>query len=64
MVLLLWEIERSCELGLEAVELLGGNDQYKLAFATSQRDHVRFRAYRGLRRPWLDLRTGAGRDPC
>lgn len=48
-VLLLWEIERSFELGLEAVELLGAFEDYKLAFATSQRDHLRFRAYR--RRP-------------
>jgi CelD/BcsL family acetyltransferase involved in cellulose biosynthesis len=51
MVLLLWEIERSCELGLEAIELLGGDDQYKLGFASSQRDHVRFRAYRGRPAP-------------
>jgi CelD/BcsL family acetyltransferase involved in cellulose biosynthesis len=49
MVLLLWEIERSFELGLEAVELLGGSEDYKLAFATSEREHRRFRAYR--RRP-------------
>ncbi len=49
MVLLLWEIERSFELGLEAVELLGGIEEYKLAFATSEREHRRFRAYR--RRP-------------
>jgi CelD/BcsL family acetyltransferase involved in cellulose biosynthesis len=49
MVLLLWEIERSFELGLEAVELLGGIEGYKLAFATSEREHLRFRAYR--RRP-------------
>jgi CelD/BcsL family acetyltransferase involved in cellulose biosynthesis len=49
MVLLLWEIERSFELGLEAVELLGGIEEYKLAFATSERKHLRFRAYR--RRP-------------
>jgi CelD/BcsL family acetyltransferase involved in cellulose biosynthesis len=49
MVLLLLEIEHSFELGLEAVELLGGNEDYKLAFATSDRDHLRFRAYR--RRP-------------
>ena len=48
-VLLLLEIERSFELGLEAVELLGGQEDYKLAFATSDRDHLRFRAYR--RRP-------------
>jgi CelD/BcsL family acetyltransferase involved in cellulose biosynthesis len=49
MVLLLWEIERSFELGLEAVELLGGIEEYKLGFATSERGHLRFRAYR--RRP-------------
>ena len=48
-VLLLWEIERSFELGLDAVELLGGSDEYKLAFATSEREHLRFRAHR--RRP-------------
>jgi CelD/BcsL family acetyltransferase involved in cellulose biosynthesis len=49
MVLLLWEIERSFALGLEAVELLGDAEDYKLAFATSERHHRRFRAYR--RRP-------------
>jgi CelD/BcsL family acetyltransferase involved in cellulose biosynthesis len=49
MVLLLWEIERSFELGLEAVELLGDIEDYKLAFATSERQHRRFQAYR--RRP-------------
>ena len=48
-VLLLWEIERCFELGLEAVELLGGSEDYKLAFATSDREHLRFRAHR--RRP-------------
>ena len=48
-VLLLLEIERSFELGLEAVELLGGFEDYKVPFATSKRDHLRFRAYR--RRP-------------
>jgi hypothetical protein len=47
--LLLWEIERSFELGLEAVELLGDIEDYKLAFATSERQHRRFQAYR--RRP-------------
>ncbi len=49
LVLLLWEVERSFELGLEAVELLGDVEEYKLAFATSDRQHFRFRAYR--RRP-------------
>jgi CelD/BcsL family acetyltransferase involved in cellulose biosynthesis len=49
MVLLLWEIERSFELGLEAVELLGDTEGYKLAFATSEREHMGFRGYR--RRP-------------
>ena len=48
-MLLLLEIERSFELGLEAVELLGGLEDYKLDFATSKRDHLRFRAHR--RRP-------------
>jgi CelD/BcsL family acetyltransferase involved in cellulose biosynthesis len=48
-VLLLWEIERSFELGLRAVELLGDAEQYKLGFATSEREHRRFRAY--ARRP-------------
>jgi CelD/BcsL family acetyltransferase involved in cellulose biosynthesis len=48
-VLLLWEIERSFELGLEAVELLGDAEEYKLGFATSEREHRRFRAY--ARRP-------------
>jgi CelD/BcsL family acetyltransferase involved in cellulose biosynthesis len=49
MVLLLWEIERSFELGLEAVELLGDTESYKLAISTSEREHMGFRAYR--RRP-------------
>jgi CelD/BcsL family acetyltransferase involved in cellulose biosynthesis len=49
MVLLMWEIERSFELGLEAVELLGDTEGYKLAVATSEREHMGFRAYR--RRP-------------
>jgi CelD/BcsL family acetyltransferase involved in cellulose biosynthesis len=48
-VLLLWEIERSYELGLDAVELLGDREDYKLAFSTSEREHRRFRAY--SRRP-------------
>lgn len=48
-VLLLWEIERSFEMGLEAVELLGDAEEYKLGFATSERQHRRFRAY--ARRP-------------
>jgi CelD/BcsL family acetyltransferase involved in cellulose biosynthesis len=48
-VLLLWEIERAYELGLDAVELLGDREDYKLAFSTSEREHRRFRAY--SRRP-------------
>jgi CelD/BcsL family acetyltransferase involved in cellulose biosynthesis len=55
-VLLLLEIERSFELGLEAVELLGGFEDYKLPFATSKRDHLQFRAYR--RRPGPLARFG------
>jgi CelD/BcsL family acetyltransferase involved in cellulose biosynthesis len=48
-VLLLWEIERAYELGLDAVELLGDREDYKLAFSTSEREHRRFHAY--SRRP-------------
>ena len=64
-VLLLLEIERSFELGLEAVELLGGFEDYKLdpsrpASATT----FDFAPTVGVRAPWLDSRTGAGPGRC
>jgi CelD/BcsL family acetyltransferase involved in cellulose biosynthesis len=46
LVLLMSQIERCFELDLEAVELLGKTERYKLQFATSRREHVAFRAYR------------------
>jgi hypothetical protein len=39
-MLTLAEIERSFELGLDALELLGGDEQWKTRFATSARAHV------------------------
>ena len=47
LVLRLWVIERCFELGLEAHELLGGDDAWKRKFATSERAHVALRAYPG-----------------
>ena len=49
LVLELATIERCFELGIEAHELLGADDEYKLRFSTSQRRHRYFRAFpRGL----------------
>lgn len=41
------EIERCCELGLDAFELLGDDEQYKRRFATAKRPHYSLRAYTG-----------------
>ena len=45
LVLELATIERCFELGIEAHELLGADDDYKLRFSTSQRCHRYFRAF-------------------
>jgi CelD/BcsL family acetyltransferase involved in cellulose biosynthesis len=45
LVLELATIERCFELGIEAHELLGADDDYKLRFSTSQRRHRYFRAF-------------------
>ena len=45
LVLELGTIERCFELGIEAHELLGADDAYKLRFSTSVRRHRYFRAY-------------------
>lgn len=50
------EIERCCELGLEAFELLGAADEYKLRFSTSERRHYIVRSY--SRRPASLARYG------
>jgi CelD/BcsL family acetyltransferase involved in cellulose biosynthesis len=49
LVLLLAEIERAFELGLEAVEILGDDEPYKRPFATSYRAHCAVHSHR--RRP-------------
>jgi CelD/BcsL family acetyltransferase involved in cellulose biosynthesis len=54
LVLELATIERCFELGLEAHELLGADEAYKLRFSTSERRHRYFRAY--ARRPGQALR--------
>jgi CelD/BcsL family acetyltransferase involved in cellulose biosynthesis len=41
------EIERCCELGLDAFELLGDDEPYKRRFSTAQRRHYSLRAYTG-----------------
>lgn len=46
LVLLASVIERAFELGLDAVELLGGSEDYKTSFATSAREHRAIRVYR------------------
>ena len=46
IVLTLAEVKRCFELGLEALELLGDDDEWKRKFATSWRDHTSVRAYR------------------
>jgi len=50
------EIERCCELGLDAFELGGDDDQYKRRFATEKRPHYSLRAY--TRRPLSLARYG------
>jgi CelD/BcsL family acetyltransferase involved in cellulose biosynthesis len=57
LVLELAMIERCFELGLDAHELLGTDEGYKLRFSTSERQHRYFRAYprrlpQGLRYAW------------
>ena len=54
LVLELATIERCFELGVEAHELLGSDEAYKLRFSTSARRHRYFRAY--PRRPGPALR--------
>ncbi|MGH2978213.1 MAG: GNAT family N-acetyltransferase, partial [Solirubrobacterales bacterium] len=54
LVLELATIERCFELDIEAHELLGADEAYKLRFSTSARRHRYFRAYR--RRPAQALR--------
>ena len=54
LILELATIERCFELGIEAHELLGADDEYKLRFSTSERRHRYFRAY--PRRPVQALR--------
>ncbi len=46
LVLQLSLIERCFELGLEAYDLLGGDEAWKRQFATGRRDHIRIRSYR------------------
>jgi CelD/BcsL family acetyltransferase involved in cellulose biosynthesis len=41
------EIERCCELGLDAFELLGDDDPYKRRYSTAQRPHYSLHAYTG-----------------
>jgi CelD/BcsL family acetyltransferase involved in cellulose biosynthesis len=54
LVLELATLERCFELGIEAHELLGSDDEYKLRFSNSERRHRYFRAY--PRRPAATLR--------
>jgi CelD/BcsL family acetyltransferase involved in cellulose biosynthesis len=54
LVLELATIERCFELGIDAHELLGADEDYKLRFSTSERRHRYFRAY--PRRPAQALR--------
>jgi CelD/BcsL family acetyltransferase involved in cellulose biosynthesis len=56
LVLQLAEIERCCELGLDAFELLGDAEEYKLRFSTSERRHYMLRSY--TRRPASFARYG------
>ena len=51
MVLRLAVIERCFESGIEAHELLGGSEDYKLKFSTAARRHVGMRCYRRLPGP-------------
>lgn len=50
------EIERCCELEIDAFELLGAADQYKLRFSTTERRHYILRSY--PRRPISLARYG------
>lgn len=50
------EIERCCDLGVEAFELLGEADEYKLRFSTAERRHYVLRSY--ARRPMSLVRYG------
>ena len=54
LVLELATIERCFKLGIEAHELLGADDEYKLRFSTSERRHRYFRAF--PRRPGPAMR--------
>jgi CelD/BcsL family acetyltransferase involved in cellulose biosynthesis len=54
LILELATIEHCFELGIEAHELLGADDEYKLRFSTSERRHRYFRAF--PRRPMPALR--------
>ena len=56
LVLRLGIIERCFELGIDAHELLGDADAWKLKFSTSERQHRLFRSYR--RTPLQALRYG------
>jgi CelD/BcsL family acetyltransferase involved in cellulose biosynthesis len=53
LVLRMWVIERCYELGLDAHELLGGDDAWKRKFATATRRQLSLRTYPGgpARRP-------------
>lgn len=55
LILLLAEIEHAFELGLQAVELLGGADDYKRKFATDFRPHGALHSYRRLPVPLARL---------
>ncbi len=46
LVMRLSTIERCFELGVEAFELLGGADEWKLKFATTERDYLEVRSFR------------------
>jgi CelD/BcsL family acetyltransferase involved in cellulose biosynthesis len=48
-------IERCFELGLEAHELLGGNDPWKRKFSTRERRHCEFRSYPSTASGYLRL---------
>jgi CelD/BcsL family acetyltransferase involved in cellulose biosynthesis len=66
LVLRLRMIERCCELGLEAHELLGDADPWKLKFATASRDYEGLHAYAPAPAPLLRYgrrraRAGLGR---
>jgi CelD/BcsL family acetyltransferase involved in cellulose biosynthesis len=74
LILELATIERCFELGIEAHELLGSDEEYKLRFSTSERRHRYFRAYprrpaqavRYMWRrfaPWRMREAYAGRGP-